>query len=112
MNYVENLKLTQLRKWFKIFSSICGAREGFLFEFASLSGVWKFERIFLLGRAHLSVARFHFDCPGWSPSPTHRLVPGGHAHRVESVSVLAAADRRRPTWVGPLIPVLGRHHRR
>jgi hypothetical protein len=43
MNSNENLKSTQLRKLFKIFNSdeIFGAREGFLFDFASLRGVWK-----------------------------------------------------------------------
>jgi hypothetical protein len=42
MNYVENLKSTQLRNLFRIFKSsnmqslnIFGAKEGFLFEFQS-----------------------------------------------------------------------------
>jgi hypothetical protein len=50
---------------FRIFKSIamqsmniCGAREGFFFEFAILNGIWKFGGILLLGRAHLSAARF------------------------------------------------------
>jgi hypothetical protein len=67
MNSVKNLKSTQFTKLFKIFKSISnqslnifGAIEGFLFEFASLNGVWKFGGILLLGRAHLSAARFHF----------------------------------------------------
>jgi hypothetical protein len=65
MNYVENLKSAQSKKLFQIFNSICmqslnifEAREDFLFEFTTLSGVWKFERIFLLSQAHLSAAHF------------------------------------------------------
>jgi hypothetical protein len=53
MNSVDNFKSTKLRKLFRILKSssmqslnIFRAREGFLFEFASLSGVWKFENIF------------------------------------------------------------------
>jgi hypothetical protein len=57
MNPVNNLKSTQLRKLFKLFKYHCmqslnifGARESFLFEFASLSRVWKFEnRFFWVG---------------------------------------------------------------
>jgi hypothetical protein len=53
MNYVENLKSNQWRKLFEIFKSssmqslnIFVVGEGFLFEFASLSEVWKFKNIF------------------------------------------------------------------
>jgi hypothetical protein len=53
MNSLDNLKLTQLRKLFKIFKysdmqslNIFRAKESFLFEFANLSGVWKFENLF------------------------------------------------------------------
>jgi hypothetical protein len=53
MNFVENLKSTQFIKLFKIFKSssmkslnIFRVREGFLFEFANLSGVRKFENLF------------------------------------------------------------------
>jgi hypothetical protein len=38
--------------------NICGAWEGFLFEFASLNGVWKFGSILLLGRGPLVSALF------------------------------------------------------
>jgi hypothetical protein len=57
MNSVDNFKSTKLRKLFRILKSssmqslnIFRAREGFLFEFASLSGVWKFENIFCWAR--------------------------------------------------------------
>jgi hypothetical protein len=53
MNYVEKLKSTQFRNLFKISKcsrmqsfNIFSGREGFLFEFVSLSGVWKFKNIF------------------------------------------------------------------
>jgi hypothetical protein len=53
INSVENLKSTQFRKMLKVFKSsgiqslnIFGAMEDFLFEFASLRGVWKFQIIF------------------------------------------------------------------
>jgi hypothetical protein len=53
MNFVENLKSTELRKLLNIFKSsrmqslnIFEAWKGFLLEFAILSGVQKFENLF------------------------------------------------------------------
>jgi hypothetical protein len=77
-----------------------------------LSGVWKFERIFLLGRAHQSVAHFRFDYPGRSPRPARRPVPSGHAHRAESHSAPVTAGRRCPTSARPFILAPRCHHRR
>jgi hypothetical protein len=61
MNCVENLKSTQWRKLFKLFNSsgmqslnIFGVTECFLFEFTSLSGVWKFEKLFSGSGPHVS----------------------------------------------------------
>jgi hypothetical protein len=79
MNYVENLKSTQLRKLFKIFKSssmqslnIFWSRESFLFEFATLCGVWKIENRFLLGWALLSAVRCRFHR---AESTRHRWPP-------------------------------------
>jgi hypothetical protein len=60
--------------------------------------------------AHLLGARFRFDLPGRSPSPTRHPLPGGHAHHAESNSALVALDRRCLTWVGPPYPC-SRHHK-
>jgi hypothetical protein len=67
---------TQSRKLFKILKSslkeglnIFGAREVFLFDFASLSGVWKFENYLTWLGPHVS-GLFPFDCPGRLPDPT------------------------------------------
>jgi hypothetical protein len=67
MNYVENLNSAQRIKLFKIFKyirmqilNIFGAWESFVFEFTSLSRVWKFEN-HLMGRAHMSVAHFRLS---------------------------------------------------
>jgi hypothetical protein len=78
MNSVKILKSTQLRQLFKIFQTRCmqslkifAAWEGFLFEFASLSGVWKFENYLTGPGPHVSDP-FPFDRPGRSPSPVRR----------------------------------------
>jgi hypothetical protein len=64
MNSVENLKFTEFRELIIIINSIpmqnlntFGVGQGFLFEFASLNGVWKFGGILLSGRAHQSAAQ-------------------------------------------------------
>jgi hypothetical protein len=75
MNSIENLKSTESKKLFKIFKSsrmqnlnIFGAKKSLLFEFTSLSGVWKIEKLFTGPGPHVS-GPFLFDCPGWSPGP-------------------------------------------
>jgi hypothetical protein len=64
MNFVKNLKSTQLRELIIIFKSIpmknwniFGAWEGLHFEFGNLNGVWKFGGILLPGRAQQLVAQ-------------------------------------------------------
>jgi hypothetical protein len=76
MNYVENLKLTQWKKLFKILKysdkqslNIFGVSECFLFEFTSMSGVWKFEKLFNGPGRHVS-SPFLFDRLGQPPGPT------------------------------------------
>jgi hypothetical protein len=99
MNSVVNLKSTKWRKLFKILKSssmeslnIFRAREDFLFEFTSLSGVWKFEN-YLTGQDHMSVARFRLTARDGCPVPCAAPIPGGCAHRAES------ARRRWPLVV-------------
>jgi hypothetical protein len=95
MNSVDNLKSTQLRKLFKICNSISmqclnifEGWEAFLFEFTNLSGVWKFERIFLLGQAHLLAACSHWSrSPLWAgPLSLHPNVTTGGHHPFRSPS--------------------------
>jgi hypothetical protein len=70
---------------------VFGAWEGFLFEFACLSGVWKFENKICWARPicqwpiSILTARDSDSFPFWLPG------------------------RRRPTWVGPPYPCSGRH---
>jgi hypothetical protein len=99
MNSIENFKLTQWRKFSKIFSYICmqsfnifGAIEGFLFKFTNLSGVWKFENYLTRPGPHVS-ARFRFTDQDGRPVPRVTPVPSVHAHRAES------AQRRWPLVV-------------
>jgi hypothetical protein len=56
MHFVENLKSIQLRDLIRMLKSspmqnfnIFKAREGYLFQFANLSGVWNFGGIFFTG---------------------------------------------------------------
>jgi hypothetical protein len=70
INSVDNLKTTQWKTLFKTFhssgmqsSNIFGVREGFLFEFTNLSGVWKFEKLFNGPGPHVSDP-FPFDHSG------------------------------------------------
>jgi hypothetical protein len=112
MNSVENLKSTQRRKLFKIFKSsrmqslnIFGAREGFTFEFTSLSGVWKFEN-HLTGRARMSVAHFRLTTRDGRPVPHAAPIPGGRAQRAESAwrrwpPVVAAPRGLAPLTTAP-----------
>jgi hypothetical protein len=99
MNFIENFKLTQWRKFSKIFSYICmqsfnifGAIEGFLFKFTNLSGVWKFENYLTRPGPHVS-ARFRFTAQDGRPVPRVAPVPSVHAHRAKS------AQRRWPLVV-------------
>jgi hypothetical protein len=73
MNGIENLKSAQWIKLLKIFNyshiqsmNIFGVREGFLFEFTSLSGVWKFEN-HLTGLARMLAARFRLTARSRAP---------------------------------------------
>jgi hypothetical protein len=77
-------------KLFKVFKSIhmqsfniFGARDGFLFEFTSLSRVWKFEN-HLTDRARMSAVRFCLTARDGRPVQRTAPVPLGHAHRRES----------------------------
>jgi hypothetical protein len=90
MNSVENLKSAQWRHLFRIFKfssmqsfNIFVARKGFLFEFANLSGVRKFENYLTGPGPHVSDP-FLFDRPGWSPGPTCCPYSRWRAHHVES----------------------------
>jgi hypothetical protein len=107
MNYVENLKLAQWRTLFKLFKysrmqsfNIFGARGDLLFEFASLSRVWKLENYLTRPGPHVS-SPFLFDRPG--------LLPGLARHpyfwwlcspRGER-SVPVATGRHRPHGLPP-----------
>jgi hypothetical protein len=124
MNSVENLKSTQRRKLFKIFKSsrmqslnIFGAREGFTFEFTSLSGVWKFEN-HLTGRARMSVAHFRLTTRDGRPVPHAAPIPGGHRSSPPHVAwpplpLLRTPPRKSsPTPFFPLPPFSGTPRRR
>jgi hypothetical protein len=109
MNYVEILKLTQLKTLLKIFQSSCiqslkifGARQGFLFEFASSSGVWKFENYLTELGPHVS-SLFPFDRPGRSFCPTRHPVPGGRDHCAESTRHWWPPVVTAPRGLAPLI---------
>jgi hypothetical protein len=59
MHFVENLKSIQLRDLIRMLKSspmqnfnIFKAREGYLFQFANLSGVWNFGGIFFYWAGH------------------------------------------------------------
>jgi hypothetical protein len=112
MNYVENLKLAQWRTLFKLFKysrmqsfNIFGARGDLLFEFASLSRVWKLENYLIRPGPHVS-GPFLFDRPG--------LLPGLARHpyfwwlcspRGER-SVPVATCRHRPHGLPPPLSLL------
>jgi hypothetical protein len=90
MNYVENLKSDQWRKLFNIYNSsslqclnIFGAREDFLFEFTSLSGVWKFGN-HLTGRPSMSAAHFCLTARDGRPVSRATPIPSGPTHRTEN----------------------------
>jgi hypothetical protein len=112
MNSTEHLKSTQWRKLFKISESssmqrlnIFGVREGFLFDFTNLSGVWEHEN-HLTRRAHMSAARFRLNardgCPVLHAAPCSRWPRSPHGE----CSAPVAAGRRRSTWLGPPLPLL------
>jgi hypothetical protein len=97
LNSVEKLKSTQSRKLFTISKysrmqslNIIGAREDFLFEFAILSGVWKFQNIFYsVGptcqwQTHISNRARRWQHPRCMP-PT-RSPRGDRAHGGERIS--------------------------
>jgi hypothetical protein len=63
--------------------NIFGARDGFLFEFTSLSRVWKFEN-HLTGRACMSAVHFRLTAQDGRPVQRAAPVPLGHAHHRES----------------------------
>jgi hypothetical protein len=76
MNFVDNLKSTQLRKLFKIFKSTkikkfeyVWSRKGLPFEFASWRGVWNPEKIFNWAGPTCQWPVFTFDHPGPLPGP-------------------------------------------
>jgi hypothetical protein len=107
MNSVENLKSTQWRKFFKLFKSssmqclnIFGAREGFLFEITSLSGVWKFCKSFHGLGPHASDP-FPFDHTGRSPSPARHPCSQWPRSPHDEHSVSVAAGRRHPRGLPP-----------
>jgi hypothetical protein len=102
MNFVENLKSTQLKKLLKIFKSsgmesfnIFGPSEGFLYEFANLSGVWKFENVF-------NQARPTCQRPvSVLTARDGRLIPHAVSARYRWPPVVAA-----PRGLAPFIPAL------
>jgi hypothetical protein len=107
MNSVENLKSTQWRKFFKLFKSssmqclnIFGAREGFLFEITSLSGVWKFCKSFNGPGPHVSDP-FPFDHTGRSPSPARHPCSQWPRSPHDEHSVSVAAGRHHPRGLPP-----------
>jgi hypothetical protein len=107
MNSVENLKSAQWRHLFRIFKfssmqsfNIFVVRKGFLFEFANLSGVRKFENYLTGPGPHVSDP-FLFDRSGWSPGPTCRPYSRWPCSPRGECTVPVAAGRRRPTWVAP-----------
>jgi hypothetical protein len=88
---VQNLKKISSMKSFNIF----GAREGFLFEFTRLSGVWKFEKLFSGPGPDVS-GPFPFDHPGWSPGPVHRPCSWWpHSPHGERSALVATGHQRR-----------------
>jgi hypothetical protein len=112
MNSVENLKSAQWRHLFRIFKfssmqsfNIFVARKGFLFEFANLSGVRKFENYLTGPGPHVSDP-FLFDRLGWSPGPTCCPYSRWPCSPRGECMVPVAAGRRRPTWVGPPLSLL------
>jgi hypothetical protein len=85
MNYAENLKLTQWRNLFTIFKSssvqsfnIFGVQEGFVFEFISLSGVWKFGNLFYWAGPTSQQPTLVSNCACWWTRPRARHRPGHH----------------------------------
>jgi hypothetical protein len=112
MNLVDNLKSTQCKKLFITLKSshvqslnIFGARQGLLFEFTCLIGVWKFEKLFSGPGPHVS-GSFLLDCPGRLPGPVRR--PNSwwpcSPHGERSAPMVA---RSSPcTWVGPSLALL------
>jgi hypothetical protein len=102
MNSVENLKPSQWIKLFKAFKSsriqslnIFGVWKGFLFEFPSLSGVWKFEKLFSGAIPHVN-GPFPFNRLGRSPGPVLRPDSQWPCSPHGERSVPVAAGRRRP----------------
>jgi hypothetical protein len=108
MNYVENLNSTQWRKLFTIFKSrsmqrlnIFWARECFLFKFTSLSGVWNFKKLFLLGRAHQSMAHAGFQPHVPLTTPTHSPpTQSPRGDRAQGRERAGVGRRRCPCRVG------------
>jgi hypothetical protein len=103
-------------KLFKLLMSTCmqslnifGASEGFLFEFTSLSGVQKFEKLFN-GLGPYVSDPFPFDRPRRSPGLVRRpFSPWPHSLRGER-SVPVAAGHRRQRGLAPPYHCFG-HHR-
>jgi hypothetical protein len=98
VNSVGNLKSTQLRELIIIFKSsvirnfnIFGAREGFLFEFETFNGIWKFGGILLPGRAYQSAAQWVLTTRASHRTHATRHWPGHHA-----VTVLAVVSAQAP----------------
>jgi hypothetical protein len=108
MNSVENLKSDQWRKLFNIYNSsslqqlnIFGAREDFLSEFTSLSGVWKFGN-HLTGLPSMSAAHFCLTTRDARPVLCAAPIPGGPTHRKESARCRWLPVVAAPRGLAPL----------
>jgi hypothetical protein len=100
---------------FRIFKSslmqglnIYGEGEGFLFEFTSLSRVWKFEKSFD-GLGPQVSGPFPFDRPGRSPSPVRRPCSRWPRSLHGERSTPVAAGGCRSAWLGPPYHYSGSH---